>query len=932
MQKSIKKIIASAVAALMVISAMPFTALAAVGDYEPDVQLQFTPIFTESGSYNDPAMTRKTYKSYDATGLLAGPLVYDEANGTLTATADNMQIYDERNDTEFALEDDYVYEEGNVFALTVRMDGISKASHATVNIRFSENIAPAGIWTKGSGTSLTCGFSTSVPSGAKAYVGFENPVSAWSASGLYESMNQSALGDPSIIKDDPFAAEDDGWSDQMISAAFLATNSCDDISSVSADNGFFNIEDNTVEEGYTYENKAIMATFLFMIVDEGPIQFTLQDPYSEYSDNFGGAYVTVDKAEGNSPVERTTYAINKYNLETQKNDGDVEHPGSRKMTFMGKNVNKDSEPEPTRYTITFKNKDGGDISVKDYDEGATVAIPDLPANTYDDNYHYSYAWDTEPSATATATATYQVVETAEKHVFTGVEDPEANCTEGGVMTYTCSCGKSYTEDTEAKGHTPGVAQIENDTPSTCKEAGGYDEVIYCTTCGDELSRYHHDYELADHTPGEATKENDVPSTCTVPGGYDMVVRCTVCGTQIGQPTHYDYELAKHTPGEAVKENEVAATKKDRGSYDMVVYCTECNTEISRETFYTDALGVTITLNASSIGSVEGLETGANKLAYGTEITLTATPVGGATFVGWEIGGNIVSTNATYTTKAVSDVTITPVFEDAAASTITVTFYDKYGNTVKQYRDMTVEDYQTAIAAEFDSIKAPTYPSYTFTGWDKDKEDILALNVSTTIWATYEQALTTAYTVTTTAELILPDGVKNGEIPYDTKVTVRDTAAAAWEVNGAKVAYGTEYSFYVGSDVTVTPVYGEVEQKATVTVIGANLVAGSDYKYNIVATRNVPEGYELVDYGFVYGKDLTDAELDLDNVGAVAASGAKIKAVHAGTRNTESNEFAFNYGITKKNAPITAKAFITVTKGGETEIIYSDMFIQNYTTA
>jgi hypothetical protein len=245
--------------------------------------------------------------------------------------------------------------------------------------------------------------------------------------------------------------------------------------------------------------------------------------------------------------------------------------------------------------------------------------------------------------------------------------------------------------------------------------------------------------------------------------------------------------------------------------------------------------------------------------------------------------------------------------------------------------MEVAAYQAAIAADYANITAPTYPSYTFKGWDKSEAEILALDESATIWAEYEKVLTTAYTVTTTADIELPAGVVNGEIPYDTKVTVSAAGATAWKMGDAVVAYGESYSFYVGSDVAIEPVFETVEAAPTVTVIGANLVAGSDYKYNIVATRNIPDGYELVDYGFVYGKNLTDADLDLDNVGnngSNANSGA-VKAVHAGTRNTESNEFAFNYGITKKNAPITAKAFVTVTKDGETEIIYSDMFTKNY---
>ena len=883
MQKSIKKVIAGAIAALMITSSMPFVASAAPGDYEPDVQLQFS---TFCDDPSDPTSTTAGgIKSYQASGLAGYPIQWDQKNGTLYAKKADIDTYNLFYDEEADLaEGDWTLEEGNLFAVTIRIDKVNIAASGNVNIRFSDNITPAGLWQTGSGKKAKFGYANEedAPSDLTDSVGFRSPVKDWSASGLYDGMNDTQVGDLSCIQEDPTAVADDGWSDLMMTATLVCEGDYVDVSSVDASNGFFNIVDGSFddEDGYTYDGKFIVATFVFELTDATkPVKFALQDP--EGKDLNGAAFFAKKHDDASNPDKltldleyATTYAPNETN------------PGSMKMTFMGTNTNRGDEPQTETYTIVFKDKNGDVISSTDYEADAEVAIPALPANYYDNTKHYSYAWDVTPSATATADATYQVVETAEEHDFDAVTDPASTCAVAGTITYTCDCGKTYTEDAPLADHTPGTAVKENDVPSTCNTLGGYDSVVYCKVCGDELSREHIDYDLADHTPGEA-----------------------------------------------VKENEVAATKKDKGSYDMVVYCTECGVELSRETFYTDALGVTVTITKSDIGSVDGLEVGANKLAYGADINLTATPVEGAHFVGWEINGNIVSKDATYSTKAVTDVTITPVFVDATGEEITVTFYDKYGNTVKQYKDVTVEAYQTAIAAEYDSIVAPTYPSYTFKSWDKSKDEILAIDSSTTIWANYvkvDEASIAKYTVTTSAKVITPNGIKNGEIPYDTMVTVRDTAAKAWKIGDAIVAYGTEYSFYVGSDVAVDPVYTLDEDiKANVTVIGANLVAGSDYKYNIVATRNVPDGYTLVDYGFVYGKNLTEAELNLDMVGQVALSGATIKAAHGGTRNTDSNEFAINYGIKAKNAPIKAKAFVVVEKAGETEIIYSETFTQDY---
>lgn len=71
----------------------------------------------------------------------------------------------------------------------------------------------------------------------------------------------------------------------------------------------------------------------------------------------------------------------------------------------------------------------------------------------------------------------------------GVEDPEASCTADGVITYTCGvCSHSYTEATEATGHTAGEAVEENRVDATVDAPGSYDMVVYCTVCGAEMSR------------------------------------------------------------------------------------------------------------------------------------------------------------------------------------------------------------------------------------------------------------------------------------------------------------------------------------------------------------------------------------------------------------------------------------------------------------
>ena len=188
-----------------------------------------------------------------------------------------------------------------------------------------------------------------------------------------------------------------------------------------------------------------------------------------------------------------------------------------------------------------------------------------------------------------------------KHPF--VEDVvienevEVTCTTAGSydeVVYCSDCGAEVSRNTvtiKATGHKKGSAVKENNIAATCTEAGGFDTVTYCTVCGDEVTRVHTTLNAKGHKEGTAKKENNKAATCTEDGGYDMVVYCTTCKEELSRETTV-IPATGHTEAAAVKENEVAATPTSNGSYDMVVYCTVCKEELSRESFVIEALGHT----------------------------------------------------------------------------------------------------------------------------------------------------------------------------------------------------------------------------------------------------------------------------------------------------------------------------------------------------
>ena len=87
-------------------------------------------------------------------------------------------------------------------------------------------------------------------------------------------------------------------------------------------------------------------------------------------------------------------------------------------------------------------------------------------------------------------------------------------------------------------------------------------------------------EASDHPVLKSVRENDVAPTCTAQGSYDEVVYCTECGEEVLRTTQSVAKLS-HALSGSVKTDVTAPTCIAEGSYDEVVYCTVCDEEILR---------------------------------------------------------------------------------------------------------------------------------------------------------------------------------------------------------------------------------------------------------------------------------------------------------------------------------------------------------------
>lgn len=520
-----------------------------------------------------------------------------------------------------------------------------------------------------------------------------------------------------------------------------------------------------------------------------------------------------------------------------------------------------------------------------------------------------------------------------------------------ITTYTCKdCGYSYAKETKpALGHTHNYGAPVADYTSGQAFVEGKDYTHTATCTGEGTCSQPTKTDKCTFNNGVETKA----ATCTEPGVKTFT--CTECGgtyTVAIPATDHNWGEWKHvegTEGADAQHSRVCAndaSHKETKACDFTAKvtqeatldqaeittytCKDCGYSYTKETAPALA-GVTVTVNAVENGSVtlagqDVTAGGSKKFAENGTYTLVATPNADCTFVGWQTGNKIVSTDATYTTVAIADITYTPVFAESTKP-VQFTFVDMFNNVISSQSVASGADVKIPQ-------QAPIYTGYTFTGWSADEATIKAATSSMTVYAQYEKDAAATYTVTTDAAATVAYGSNSAQgtladIPYGTQVTVSKADATAWAIDGKIVAYGDSYTFYVASDVTVKAA-SATTQAPVVAAVSANQVAGS-YKVEFVATRAMVDGCTYLKSGFVYGKNLSDADLTLANVGkkGSADNSGVVKAAYA--NSTEgSTQFILSYGISAQNGTASAKAFLTYKdQKGKVQTVYSDVMNHTY---
>ncbi len=1005
MKKSFKKAIAVLLAVLMVAFSVPFTALAAAGDYQPNVYLKF-------GTFHD---ANNTWQGYDVTaagadfsmcGLYDVPLDYN--NGTIIMSAAKAAKADEVLESGAAPSEDYTYGVGDYFTVTTVLENVDRYWACNAYISYSDNIEPAGYYSYKSGRNTKWAVGTVSEAAAVSGTFTLGGTKAIANMSANEFTDINIMGGE--VDDSSFINLDE----KRIESSNVNCSGADYASIASIYNEYFaDPATGDLSAGYTYTNSVPMETFVFKITGEGPITFDVADPYDTIG-AFEGTYFIGQKSDGVMNKDYTTYTPN---YDNGTHEGTTENPGSCKMTVFGKNIHVTTECDHA--TKEVKDAKAATCIAKGYtgDTYCTKCGEKIATGTetaIDPNNHVNteiinakeatcapgYTGDTFCKDCQKTVATGTAIDPVAEHVYTITEETNSDCQTAGKIVRTCSvCGDVQTEYKALGEHsyaevegsavaatctTPGKTAdkvcsvcgdkvagtetaidpnnhvggtvIKNDKAADCGNAG-YTGDTYCASC---------DVKLADGTVIPATGEHNyvdvegtaVAATCTT-AGKEADKECSVCGDKVaGTATAIDPE--NHVGGTVVKDAKAADC--GNAGYTGDTYCASCDVKLADgdvipatgEHNYVEVPGSAVEpsyeapgkeadkecsvcgdkITGATIPALKGLEVtvvandrGAATIngqavttedvtvnvAQNSQVTLTATPNEGVKFVGWSVNGKLVSTEANATITALANMTIEPVYQ-VVGEEFTVIFMDKFGNVISTQ--------VVKSAAEITVPAVPVIDGYTDAAWSLTADQIAALTESTIIKATYGTAAEKTYTVkaagaTITTPYATAQDVNAG-IKYNTLVTVTADGAKAWEMNGKTVAYGDTYSFYVGSDVTLVPVFEDVVNAAPTVAAVSTTKVGSEgaYKASFLATRSMTADCTYVNAGFVYAVNPASNELTLADV-----NGSTVLAAYC---STDSDQFALTVGRQSQTGVIVARAFIAyVDAAGATQVAYAE---------
>ena len=325
-------------------------------------------------------------------------------------------------------------------------------------------------------------------------------------------------------------------------------------------------------------------------------------------------------------------------------------------------------------------------------------------------------------------------------------------------------------------------------------------------------------------------------TVTGGGTYNEGTYCSVFATP-----NSGYEFVNWTENGNVVSNQASYTFMVSGNRNLVANFQE------QIQYYS----IRLSANPTNGGTL----TGGGSYQQGQTCTVNATPNTGFTFTNWTEGGNVVSTNASYTFIVDSNRNLTANFASQPQNfTITVSADPANGGTVTGGGT-----YQQGQSC---TLNATPATGYTFINWTKNGQQV-STNASYTFTVT-ESAAYVAHFQLQTFTISLSANPSNagtvsgaGTYNYGASCTVTATPFQryifdSWTENGVVVSTESSYTFTVTSNRTLVANFGMpmVEIVASVDPAEAATVSGAgtyDYGATVTLTLDRNEDWAFVNW-------------------------------------------------------------------------------------
>ena len=247
-------------------------------------------------------------------------------------------------------------------------------------------------------------------------------------------------------------------------------------------------------------------------------------------------------------------------------------------------------------------------------------------------------------------------------------------------------------------------------------------------------------------------------------------------------------------------------------------------------------------------------------AIGASVTVNFT--GSENFLYWVNASNkVVSTDKSYTFTMGSETTLKAVYGKARQNQATVVFVSHSDQIISS------KAYTTS-----DTIQFPVPPikmGCTFTGWSMAEDQIHAA-MANNGGIIEVRALYTEPSMACKVTVVYPEGVDNEDVDAVVGKTIDVTAKdiegktfSYWTDNDGNVlGYTKTLKLAPSGDMTVKAIYSDeaTEAKPVISISEVSATKVNEgYAVTFMATRAIPEGYQVVEQGILWSRDAACGE-------------------------------------------------------------------------